>query len=122
MVRAFLGLLLVAGFYLMLSDPQIASAQKGGNAGKIVKIDAKTGAITINTLVTVSKKKKELTDSEFFLNDDAKVTINDGGEKKTMTGKEAIKEGAIKEGMQCTFAANGVKITELTIGGPAKGK
>jgi hypothetical protein len=116
MLRVFLGLLLAAGFFLLLSEPENAVAQKGGNSGTITKVNPKNGAITINMFV-VAKKKKELTDKEYFLNDDAKVTINEGGEQKIMTGKDAIKDGVIKEGMTCTFVPDGdLKIKELELG------
>lgn len=122
MRHVFLSLLLITGFWFLLSDPHAAIAQKGGNTGTITKIDAKNGAITINMLV-VAKKKKELMDKEFFLNDDAKVTINETTGKKTMTGKEAIKAGVIKEGAMCSFVPDGdLKIKELTIGESAKKK
>jgi len=119
-MRLPLGLVLVAGFLLILSDPQIISAQKGGNNGTIAKLDAKAGSITINMLI-VAKKKKELTDKEYFLKDDAKVIINDGGTRKTLTGKEAFASGALKAGMAVTFNAVGeLTITELTVGGGGK--
>ena len=114
--------LLVGGFCLILSDPQFAVAQRGGNTGTISKVDAKTGVIAINMLV-VAKKKKELMDKEYILNEDAKVIINDGREKKTMTGKEALKAGVIKEGATVSFVPDGdLKIKELTIGNAAKKK
>jgi hypothetical protein len=123
MVRVLLGLTLAGAlFALMLSDPPTASAQKGGNSGTVAKVNPKTGAIAIN-MVIVAKKKREQTDKEFFLNDDAKVTITDGGETKTMTGKEALESGAIKEGARVTFVPDGdLKIKELTVGGVGKKK
>jgi hypothetical protein len=124
MVRVVLGLSLVAGFFwLLMSDPQFASAQKGGNSGTVSRVDAKTGIIAIKMLVATTKKKKELTDKEWVLNDDAKVTINDGGDKKEMTGKEALASGAIKEGASVTFTPEGdLKIKELIIGAGGKKK
>ncbi len=120
MARILPGLLLVFGFFLLLSDPRSASAQKGGNNGTITKVDAKSGAITINMLV-VAKKKKELMDKEYFLNDDAVVIIVEGGAKKTLTGKEALASGALKTGTAVTFSAiNELNIKELTVGGGKK--
>jgi hypothetical protein len=123
MIRVFLGLALAGGlFALLLSDPPLASAQKGGNSGTVSKVNPKTGAIAINMLI-VAKKKREQTDKEYFLNDDAKVTITEGGETKTMTGKEALESGMIKEGARVTFVPEGdLKIKELTVGGVGKKK
>lgn len=116
MLRLTLMLALVAGFCLLLADPQNAVAQKGGNNGTLTKINTKTGAITINMYV-VAKKKRELTDKEYFLNDDARVVINEGKETKTMTGKEAIAAGALKEGDMVSFTPDGdLKIKELIVG------
>lgn len=116
MIRIALGLLLLVGFLALLSDPRMVSAQKGGNSGTISKVDAKSGVITINMLI-VSKKKKELTDKEYSLEDDAKVVIADGGVKKSMTGKEALTAGVLKPGTTVTFVAeNDIKIRELTVG------
>ena len=122
MIRAALGLLLAAGFCLML-DTQEVLAQKGGNSGTISKVNAKSGSITINMMVRV-KKKNEVVDKEFFLNDDAKVTISESGEKKTLTGKEALAMDALKEGAAVTFTteAGDLKIKELNVGGPSKKK
>lgn len=124
MVRIILRLFLVAGFFgLMLSDPQIASAQKGGNSGTIKKVDAKNGVVTFTMQVPVkgAKKKTELGEREFILKDDAKVTIVEGGKKTEMTGKEAMTSGAIKEGTMATFVPEGdLKIKELTVGGGGK--
>jgi hypothetical protein len=116
----FLGLLIACGFCLTLGS-QEAFAQKGGNSGTVTKIDAKLGTITINMQITV-KKKKEIVDKEFFLNDDAKVTIAEGKDKKIYTGKEALANGSIKEGAAVTFTPEGdLKIKELVVGSK-KGK
>jgi hypothetical protein len=83
----------------------------------------KTRIIAIKMLVVVSKKKRELTDKEWFLNEDAKVIINDGGEKREMTGKEALAAGAIKEGVSVTFTPDGdLNIKELIVGAGVKKK
>jgi len=121
MIRVALGLLLALGFCLTL-ETQEAVAQKGGNSGTVAKVNAKSGTITINMMVRV-KKKNELVDKEFFLNDDATVTISEGGTKKTLSGKEALEMDAIKEGVTVTFTTESgdLKIKELTVGAK-KGK
>ncbi|MCE9532945.1 MAG: hypothetical protein K8T89_17745 [Planctomycetes bacterium] len=117
MIRLVLGFALLVSFFLLFSDPQVASAQKGGNAGTIKKVDAKNGIVTIRR-ATLPKKSKEDAEKEFLLNDDAKVTIVDGGQKKTMTGKEALAAGLIKEGAAVSYVPDGdLKLKELTIGG-----
>jgi hypothetical protein len=121
MIRVILGLFLAGGFILLVHDTREIAAQKGGNSGTISKINSKTGSIAINMYVAVKKKKKELVDKEYFLNDDAKVTIKDGGESKTYTGKEALEKGVLKEGDAVTFTPDGdLKIKELNVGGKKK--
>lgn len=125
MIRITLGLFMLAAGCIILGDPQAAIAQKGGNNGTIVKVDVKTGAITFKMLVPVkgTKKKLELGEKEYLLSDDAKVTINDGGEKKSMTGKEALASGLLKEGLTATFNPDGdLMLKELNVGGVAKKK
>ncbi len=124
MIRVLFGLILVAGIAAILSDPQTLLAQKGGNSGVVKKIDPATGTITFTMQVPIkgTKKKTELGEKEFFLTDDAKVTINEGGQTKTMTGKEAIAAGVVKAGTAATFVPDDLKLKELTLGGGKKMK
>jgi hypothetical protein len=123
MLRACFALMLLAGGCLFLVSPETALAQKGGNSGTIKKVDPKSGAITFSMQVPIKgmKKKTELGEKELLLDDDAKVTVLDGGQKKTMTGKEALAAGVIKEGATATFVPDGsFKIKELNVGDMAK--
>ncbi len=113
---------LTVGAGYLLFDPPAAHAQKGGNSGTIAKVDAKSSTVTIK-MIMAKKKKRELVEREFILNDDAKVTIHDNGEKKTWTGKEALAKGLIKEGMVASFTPEGdLKLKELVLGEKKKGK
>jgi len=122
MTRLILGLLLLGCLTYLLSDPQVATAQKGGNSGTVSKVDPKLGVVTINMMV-MEKKKKEEVDKEFLLAPDAKITIVEGGKKTTMTVKEALENKAIKIGSAATFVTDGgLTLKELTVGEGAKKK
>ena len=100
------------------TEVQIGTPPKPLTAkGKIKKVDAAAGSVT----VTVKKKKQE-TDSAFKVEDATKVVIFTEGQKKELTGKDALKDPEVKEGAAIVVVStpDGSKVTEVRIGKHSK--
>jgi hypothetical protein len=104
MTRTSLRLLILGGLALCLSGPAVGFAQTGQVNGKIKAVDANKGIVTL--VVPKDAKKKETVEKDFPLADDAAVTLYLDGKFHITTGKEALKRGALKAGMSCSFRAD----------------
>jgi hypothetical protein len=82
-------------------------------AGKVKKIDAASGKITIET-----GKKNNLVEKEFTIGPDAKVLIFDGDGKKEGTAKDGLKD--IKEGANVIVLEAEGKVIGVQAGSPKK--
>jgi hypothetical protein len=113
-VCAVLGLVLVAGLGLA-QDKQ----KKKGNAvkGTIKAIDEKASTITVTV-----KKKKELTDTTFKVNNDTKFVIVQGDDKKEVVGKSGLKNEIFKVGAAVSVTADGDKVAKVVQFGAKKKK
>lgn len=93
-----------------------ADKKKGAAvAGKIKKVDAKEGTIT----VTVKVKKEEM-DKEFKIAEDTKITIQDGDNKQELVGKKGLENDKLKEGAMVTILEEEGKVKEIKIGAAKK--
>lgn len=89
-----------------------------GVAGKIKKVDADKGTITVTVM---SKKDKDGKDMEFKVDNDTKITVLDGDEKKELMGKDGLKNDKFKEGAMVMVTADDAgKVSALRIGAPKK--
>jgi hypothetical protein len=94
-----------------------AGKKKGHNvSGTVKKVDAATGTVTVAV-----KKKKETTDKDFTIPDEAKVVVQQGKEKKELTGKAGLKDEQVKEGVPVTIVSDADgKVVEVRFGKAAK--
>ena len=84
----------------------------GPAIGVIKSVDAAAGTIT----VTVTSKKKGPSDKYFTISDTTKVTI-DGDTPKQLTGKDGLKDPAVKEGATIKVTSDSSGVTEVAVGG-----
>jgi hypothetical protein len=87
--------------------------------GKIVKVDADGGTLTV---AVKKKKSKETEEKEFKVNDKTPVeAISADGEKTELTGKDVLKKEQFKEGAQVTVTCDKEgNVTKITFGKKAK--
>ncbi len=83
--------------------------------GTVVNVDSKLGSITLNRTKN-TQGTSEVIEQQFLIDAAATVTFADG--RKTITGKEALAAGAIKEGDPVMFRVeeSEIKILGLSIG------
>jgi hypothetical protein len=123
-MRSFLFAVTVLAFGLFTFQVEAADkADKkkaaGKNvAGKITKVDAASGTITV---AVKAKGEKEAKDTTFTITDDVKVMILDGEQKKEMVGKEGLKDAKFKEGEMVTIKTDEAgKVLGVQIGAGKK--
>lgn len=120
-----------AGIALVLSSG-VVWADKGDKTkpantavGKIKKVDAAAGTLTVTTSVKTAKgQPPESKDVEFKLGDTAKVIlVSDGANKQELTAKEGLKNAQVKEGVTVAIVSDkDGKVVEARIGAPDKTK
>jgi hypothetical protein len=123
MVRGFMAAaaLLAIGAVGLAADD--AKKAKHPVHGVLKNVDAAAGTFTVTV-----KKKKETKDLDFTIDDSVKVVIFVGQDKKELTGKEGLKNEAVKVGVNVQVVRNADdKVTEVQVGAPphnatAKGK
>jgi hypothetical protein len=116
------GLAIVVCVSAGLADENDGKGKKGKGKrgkmafGKIVKVDAAGGKLTVNVR---SRGSKEGTDKVFNVTDTTKVTSTDKNGKKTdLTGKDVLKKEQFKTGASVRIALNDDgTVKEIIFGG-----
>jgi hypothetical protein len=68
-----------------------------------------------------AKAKGKTVDKDFTITDATTVVIIDGTDRKQLTGKDALKDEAVKEGAQVTVVSSpDGKVSRVRIGTPPK--
>src|SRR5215472_16858765 len=81
-------------------------------SGVVKTVDAAAGALTVTV-----KSKKETKDVNFTIDDSVKVVIYTGADKKELTGKDGLKNDAVKQGVKVSVVSDAAgKVTELDVG------
>jgi hypothetical protein len=106
-----LGLALLAG-----TGESADKKKKKANApinGKVFSVDEEKGFVRL-IVMTKNKKETSTSDPTYKVDDDTKIIINSGKEKKEFTGKEGLKE--IKKDDQATVVLDSdFKTVSITI-------
>ncbi|HVS39349.1 MAG TPA: hypothetical protein VMS17_27575 [Gemmataceae bacterium] len=84
--------------------------------GKLKKVDADAGVVTVTV-----KKKKQDTDVDFKVDDATKVLIYTADQPMKFTGKDGLKNDALKEGVDMAVVTSPEgKVTQVRVGTPPK--
>jgi hypothetical protein len=96
-----------------------AGKKKGHTVlGTVTKVDAASGTLTVAV-----KHKKQTTEKDFTVPDEAKIVVGDGKEKQEATGKAGLKADQIKPGVAVAIVSDPQgKVVEVRFGAAAKGK
>jgi hypothetical protein len=117
MLRTFVCAVLALSLF---SGVALAGKGKKGKAltGKITKIDAAKGTLTVK--VKVKKEKKDL---EIKVDETTKVFQFIGAQKKDLSGKDVLKNELFKEGARIQIVADKQnKVREVRLGDFSKKK
>jgi hypothetical protein len=119
-VCAVVALAIGAGVGLA-DDKKADKGKKGTNySGVIKKIDAAAGTLTVTVK---GKKGEEAKDMEFKVDDTTKVTVFQGEDKTTLSGKAGLKNDQFKEGAKVMVKTDtDNKVSEIQLGSAPKKK
>jgi Cu/Ag efflux protein CusF len=98
----------------------LAAAADKKVSGKVKKVDADKGTITL----LVGKKGEEPKEVDYKIADDVKFTIviSETEKKEGLAAKEGLKAEQLKEGASVVLTMDGDKVTAVTIGAAKKKK